>query len=137
MIQSGKKSQRGLALIECLAALALVGLAVLIASSVLAAHPRAVDRLQAHQEMLSAVEATIEAVRAGHCELRSGPVSGLPVEGRAAVAPRTSRAGVRVRLEVAAIKPAGLFVVSATARCTVRGQELTRELETMVWRRPS
>ncbi len=128
MIQSGKKSQRGLTLIECLAALALVGLAVLIASSVLAAHPQAVDRLQAHQEMLSAVEATIEAVRAGHCELRSGPVSGLPVEGRAAV---------RVRLEVAAIKPAGLFVVSATARCTVRGQKLTRQLETMVWRRPS
>ncbi len=115
--------QRGIALIEALAAVALVSLAVLIACNLLAAHPRAVDRLQAQQQMLSAVEATLETVRSGG-ELRSGPAA-ITVPGRAAV---------RVSLEVTAIEPRGLFLVTARARCTVRGQELTRKLETMVWR---
>lgn len=114
--------ERGLALAECMAAVALVGIAILAAASLLAAHPRTVQRLEAQHTMLHQLEATIESVRAGALPLQSAPVT--------VADPR-----IKVRLTVRAVPQSdGLFEVTATARTTVRGQVLSQSLHTMIRR---
>jgi type II secretory pathway pseudopilin PulG len=120
------RCERGTTLLETVIAVALIGLATLAAVSLLAAQPRAAERLAAQHELLRVAEATIESVRSGALPLLSGPVeSPIP----------TSRP-VRVSLEVRDLDPAGLREVTVTAVTRLREQRVERGLASLIWRRP-
>jgi hypothetical protein len=117
------RDERGLALAECIAAVALAGTAILIAAGLLAAHPRASQRLQAQQMMLRQLEATVESVRAEALPLQSGSVIGDQCQISIEVVPWSHDAG-----------QGGLFEVTVTATTTVRGELVSQSLHTMIWR---
>lgn len=117
-------NQRGITYIETIAALAMVGLAVLAASSMTAVHPVASARLEAQHEMLSALDITLERVRAGAVPLVAGKVDWT--------ADRASP--VHLSLEIRETAPTGLTWIRLVARTEVRGQALERAMTTAVWR---
>lgn len=116
-------NQRGFTYIEAIAAVSMVGLAVLAATSMTAAHPVASARLAAQEDMLSALDALLEDVRAGAVPLRSGVVR----------SPIRTSTPVRLSLEVESSEIAGLVRVRAIVRAEVRGQKLERVLSTAIW----
>lgn len=117
-------SERGFALVETIATVALVGLTVMAASSMTAVHPVATDRLEAQREMLRALDAVLEGVRSGTIPAVSGSVEPpIPV-----------RRGLSLQLDVDESDVPDLLRCSATARCTVRGRPTTRSLHTAMWR---
>lgn len=117
----------GLTLIECVAAVALLGIALTMAGGLLTAQPRVVTRLAGEQAALRVLEATLESARAGAVPLASGPVALPP--GR-----EGDPADLSVSLEVEPGELPGLHRVAAEARFTVRGQSVVRRIETMMWR---
>ena len=116
--------ERGISLIENIAALALVGLAVLVLTSITAVAPQTRERVEVQRAMLRTAEAAIEGVRAGATPLAGGPVT----------VDMTVAWPVTVRLEVSPAGVPGLWRVEAVARAEVRGQRLERRLSTQVWR---
>jgi len=56
-------TERGMTLMECAAALALIGIAILAADAFLSVQPQLTERLRAQQEALRALEYTLEPVR--------------------------------------------------------------------------
>lgn len=116
--------ERGISLIENIAALALVGLAVMVLTSITAVAPQTRERVEAQRAMLRTAEAALEAVRAEALPLVSGP----------AEVDMTVSRPVSVRLEVSPVGGSGLWRVEAVARAEVRGQRLERRLLTQVWR---
>ncbi len=119
-------SERGFTYVETLATVALVGLTVLAASSMTAAHPVASARLAAHEDMLVSLDAVIEGIRSGSIEAITGPVA-LPID-------TTTRLSLSIQVEET--DRAGLIWVRAQARCSVRGRPLERTLSTAIWRAP-
>ena len=116
--------ERGMTWMETAAAIALVGLAVMVGASLLAAHPRASDRLAAQHELVRVLDATLESVRGGVVPLASGELAPpVPTEHR-----------IRLALEVRPVGPSGLWEVTAVARCEVRREPVERRLSTLMWR---
>jgi type II secretory pathway pseudopilin PulG len=113
-------NQRGFTYIETIAAVTLLGLSIMIASSLTAAYPVASAHLVAQEEMLASLDAVLEGVRAGAIPAESGSVSS-PV-------PTSSR--ISVRLEVVEHDSGGLKKIRAVASTVVRGRVLSRELWT-------
>jgi type II secretory pathway pseudopilin PulG len=122
---SHRANERGSIFAETVCAVALIGIAVMIAASLLASHPRAAARLEAQTEVLRVLEATLESARAGAIPLVSGTVRPTPIRTRKAMT---------VVLRVREVGPPGLFEVTASARCPVHGTEVQRHLSTMMWR---
>lgn len=118
--------ERGTTLIEAIATIAMVGLAVVMWSSLTAVAPRATERTEAHRGLLRAAEVALEQVRAGRVPLESGSVE----------TPVRQRWPVRVTLDVRPAGSPGLWRVTAVARTEVRGDRLERRLVTQVWRTP-
>lgn len=116
-------NQRGLAYIEAIAAVAMVGLAVLAATSMTAVHPVASARLVAQEDMLHALDAVLEDVRSGMVPLRSGVVR----------CPISTSTPVRLVLEVESSEITGLVRVRAVARATIRGDAMERSMSTALW----
>jgi hypothetical protein len=110
--------------VETIAAVAMVGLAVVAASALTATHPTATDRLEAQRDMVRALDAVLEGVRGGAIPAADGWIAN-PI--------RTS-ARLQIRLSVERGRPDGLIRVVATARTTVRGRLLSRRLATSIWR---
>jgi len=117
-------NQRGITYIETIAAVAMVGLAILAASSMTAIHPVASARLAAQHEMLSALDITLERVRAGEVPLLAGEVDWTT--------DRTS--SIRLSLHIRETDRPGLTWIRLVARTEVRGQALERDMTTAVWR---
>ena len=113
----------GISYIEVVAALALVGVTVLAASSMTAAHPVGSARLAAHEDMLTSLDAVLERVRSGVAPAVSGRIQ----------SPIVTRTRVSLSLEVRQSELPGLVWVRATARSTVRGRQLERSMETAIW----
>ena len=121
-------TERGMTLIECAAALALIGMAILAAGAFLSVQPLLTERLRAQQEALRALEYTLESVRAGALPLVGGAQGvSLPASPEAA-------RDLTVTLRVSPGERPGLFVVAAEAIYSAGGKRCRRQLVTMVWR---
>ncbi len=119
------RHQRGSTFAETMAAVALIGIATLISGSLLNLHPTATLRLEAQDEALRVVEATLESVRAGAIPLTSATLSNPPIR---------VRHGMKVTLVVSPQETPNLYSVRIDARCNVRGQDVERHVSTMLWR---
>lgn len=121
-------TERGMTLMECAAALALIGMAILAAGAFLSVQPQLTERLRAQQEALRALEYTLESVRAGALPLVSGAqMASLPASPEAA-------RGLTVTLRVSPGERPGLFLIAAEANYSAGGKRCRRQLATMVWR---
>ncbi len=121
------RGRRGFTLLEALATVALLGVALSLAASLSSRGPRASERLLSHRTALRAAEGALEAVRAGVIAPVSGPVTVLGgVRGGPAV---------RVRLVVRPVDTRGLLEVRATATAAAPGRPVTQTLSTLVWRK--
>lgn len=119
---------RGVSLLECLVALAVLSLAVVLVTAGLAAARSTGERLLAQRSAVRAAENALEGVRGGALPLQSGPLVATVLVADA------DEWRMSVRLVVDALEPAGLYRVAAEAAFVVRGRPGARRLETMVWR---
>jgi type II secretory pathway pseudopilin PulG len=118
----------GYSLLEALAALAIVGMGLLAASSGLHSQAALARRTELRRHMLAAAEEVVEGVRAETIPLTGGTVttrSGQELE---------PGAGVRTFLQVVPLQIEGLYQVTAVARARLHGESLELQLVTMVWR---
>ena len=117
---------RGITALEVIGALAILGVTLILATSLDSRGPRASERLAAQRVALRAAEAALEAVRAGALPPVSGPV----------VVPGSlgQTRGLRVRLEVGPAGRPGLVQVRARATARAPGAPVTQTLATLVWR---
>ena len=118
----------GYSLIEVVIALALVGVALLIASNALQAHAMAAKRLEVRGELLRAAENVLESLRGLSLPLHAGPVELNSPPGQAP--------GVTVHtfIELEEAEIPGLHLVTVRARASLRGRPEELELTTMIWR---
>ncbi len=120
--------QRGFTLAECLVALTLVGFALVAATVAVSSQARAAERLHVRQELLQAVETTLEGIRGGVVPL----VSTSDVELLAS--DDAGGAGVRSAVEVEPLAPAGLYEVRVMSWTRSRDETMQLVVTTMVWR---
>ena len=120
--------QRGFSLVEAIAALAIFGLAVIVASSFLDVQMSAARRLEARADLVRAAETLLESVRGGVMPLTSGDVD-LSDEFQP-----MSSIRVRTTLRVTPRPLADLYEVQVEARAMVRSEEMVVSISTMVWR---
>lgn len=121
----------GFTYIECLAALTIIGLAIVAANAVFVARPGLEAGIQAREEATRALQLALETARAGAMPLVSSEQS-VPLPPDAAVAARSLTVTLRIR----PLQPAGLFEVRGRAHWLSAGRGHSQELLTMVWRRP-
>ncbi len=121
--------RRGMTLTECMAALAILGLALGLWVTLAAAGPRASRRLNAQREAFRALEGTLEIVRGGGVPLASADI---PIERL--LVPRAAK-GLTVRVTVKPTPQRDLHEVHVEARYTSEGIPMTSSLDTLVWRR--
>jgi prepilin-type N-terminal cleavage/methylation domain-containing protein len=118
----------GYSLLEVVVALALVGIALLIASNALQAHAMAAKRMEVRGELLRSAEDVLESLRGQSIPLDGGPVtldSGPGLD---------SGVVVHTFVEVEEREIPGLFLVTVRARTSVRGRTEELELTSMIWR---
>jgi prepilin-type N-terminal cleavage/methylation domain-containing protein len=115
----------GFTLIESLVALALVGVALLLAVGIQMQQPLALERLRARQAVTRALEAALESVRAGALPLADGVVPTAAVGGGAR--------DLVMRIRVEATATADLFAVTCEATYTLRGRPRRAALASLVW----
>jgi type II secretory pathway pseudopilin PulG len=115
--------QRGSILVESLVALVLLSAALLMGLPLLFGQPGVVRRLDAQRTALSALDSTLEALRAG----------ALPLQDARYGAGTPDDPVVWVETE-AQTQPAGLYRVTLRAIYQVREQTFERRVETLVWR---
>ena len=120
--------QRGFSLVEAVAALAVFGFAVVVASSFLDVQMSAARRLEARADLVRAAETLLESVRGGVMPLTSGDVD-LSDEFQP-----MSSIRVRTKLQVISRPLPDLYEVRVEARAMVRSEEMVVSITTQVWR---
>lgn len=124
-------SDSGFSLVEVLVALAILGLALLLGLGLLWQQRRVLVRLEARAAAERALGDALETLRSGAVPLSSGAVE----LGGASVGNLDPSAELAVVVRVIpAEPPAGLYRGQVLARCTLRGQTVTRTVETQFWR---
>ncbi len=124
--------QRGFSLLEVLVALAILGVAILLAMGLVLQNPRIVRRADAERQAFRAMESSLEAVRAGVIPLQTSTLDGF-VTAVGTPAPRD----LSIEMQVAPTELPGLFDVSLAASYRVERQTHVKRLRTMVWSPPS
>ena len=124
----GTVRQRGFSLVEAVAALAVFGFAVVVASSFLDVQMSAARRLEARADLVRAAETLLESVRGGVMPLTSGDVD-LSDEFQP-----MSSIRVRTKLQVISRPLPDLYEVRVEARAMVRSEEMVVSITTQVWR---
>ena len=120
--------RRGFSLVEAVAALAVFGFAVVVASTFLDVQMSAARRLEARADLVRAAETLIESVRGGVIPLTSGDVD-LADEFQP-----MSSIRVRTRLQVRPRQLPDLYEVRVEARAMVRSEDMIVSITTQVWR---
>lgn len=121
--------ERGFTLLETLVALTILAMVLLTATGMVLYHPRTVRRLDAERQAYRALEATLEAVRAGGLPLESGVVPAYTPPGSPA-------RRLTVRMTVTPEPQPGLSRVVLEAEYSVLNQRVRRKIESMVWEEP-
>jgi len=124
---------RGFTLLEVAIALAILSVALLLGMSLLLGQARMVRRIDADHAARAALEATLEAIRAGVLPLRSASYGGEDLAGIGGVGGGPPPAGMTIDLDVTASSPPGLYEVALRARYRIAGHELERRLGSLVW----
>lgn len=120
-----RSRQGGFSLLECVAALALMGFAMLVATSLLTVLAKSTTRTRVNLVMLHELESAAELVRAGLLPLRTGAVS-------FSTAADDCRSLVITAVVEGGDVP-GLYQVTLRAECDLGLTQKTRYLETQVW----
>lgn len=120
----------GYSLLEALAAIAIVGIGLLVAASALQSHAALVQRIELRQQLLEAAEEVLENVRGEAVPLTAGPVAQPFASGR------EIGAGIHASLRVVAREIEGLSEVTVVVRSRLLAEPMELELSTMVWRPP-
>ena len=123
-----KGRRRGFSLVEAVAALAIFGFAVVVASSFLDVQMSAARRLEARADLVRAAETLLESVRGGVRPLISGDVD-LTDEFQP-----MSSIRVRTTLQVIQRPLRDLYEVKVEAWAMVRSEEMVVSITTQVWR---
>ena len=113
---------------EAIAALAVFGMAVVVASSFLDVQMSAARRTEARADLVRAAETLLESVRGGVIPLTSGDVD-LTDEFQP-----MSTIRVRTTLQVTQCPLPDLYEVRVDARAMVRSEEMVVSITTQVWR---
>ncbi len=122
------RSDRGFALVEALAALAIFAMAVLIAAAFLQGHASAARRLEVRGELVRAAETTLEEIRSGVRPMVPATIDRTPEVGsRRNTAIRTT-----IRVDSAGVPD--LVLVSVSSHSAAAGEPMTVAIQTMVWR---
>jgi type II secretory pathway pseudopilin PulG len=117
----------GMSLAECLIALALLSLTMVMVTAGFATVRATGERLLAQRAALRAAENALEAVRGGALPLASGPVDPRVLVGDA------GEWRLRVRVLVDETEQPGLYQVVAEAAFELGERPGMRRLETLVW----
>jgi prepilin-type N-terminal cleavage/methylation domain-containing protein len=123
--------ERGFSLVEVLIALVLVGTALLMGMGLALQQPRIVRRLDGERQAFRAMEATLEAVRAGVVPLQTAELDGF-VTAVGTPAPKN----LRIQMQVDPEGTPGLFQVTLLARYEVEHRKVRKTLRTLVWSPP-
>ncbi len=119
---------KGYSLLEALAAIAIVGMALLVSTNALQTHARLARRAEIQQEMLRSAEDALESVRGNEIPLEEGPLQ-LSSEADGF---RKRTVYTIVRIEALDIE--GLYEVTVRSRTRFVDEPMELELRTMVWR---
>jgi type II secretory pathway pseudopilin PulG len=117
--------ERGSILIESLIAVFLISIALLMGLPLLFEQPRIVRRLDAQRHALTALDSTLEALRAGT----------LPLQPARYGTGTSDDPAVWVDVEPQP-DPPGLYRVSLRAVYRIRDRTYERKVETLFWRPP-
>jgi len=125
-----RHGQRGASLLEGLVALALIGIAILVAAAFLDTQAIATDRVQAQAELVLQLEAAVEGMRAGTVPLHSGALDPMPQS-----LPRSAEVDeLALSAQILPLEPPGLVEVTLNASCRTRRGRQTKTVTTRIWR---
>jgi len=133
------RAARGFSLLEVAIATAILGVALLLGMSLLLGEARTVRRLDADHAARAALEATLEAIRAGALPLRSASYGSEALAALTSPGTGPPPTAMTVDLDVsppAPPAPPGLYEVALRARYRVAGQDFERRLGSLVWQPP-
>lgn len=128
-LRSDRSAHNGFSLLEALVALIIVAMALLLGHGLVMRQPQALERLDAGDEALRAIEASLETLRAGAIELESGFL-----EPGIAYPPPANTQALMIDLEVTAAETPGLYRVSLEARYRVGRSIHRRQVQSQIWR---
>ena len=118
----------GYSLLEALAAIAIVGMALLVSTNALQTHANLARRAEIQHEMLRSAEDALESVRGSQSPLEDGPLH-LSSE-----TDDLRRRTVYTIVRVEELEIEGLYEVTARSRTHFLDEPMEFELRTMVWR---
>jgi prepilin-type N-terminal cleavage/methylation domain-containing protein len=121
-------SRDGFTLLEALVAMIVMALALLLGYGFMMRQPQVMQRLDAGDEALRAIEASVETLRAGAIPLKSGFL-----EPGIAYPPPHRAAHLVVDLEVTSTDVPGLYALNVEARYRVGRSIHRRRIETLLW----
>lgn len=120
--------QRGFSLLEAVAALALFGMAIVVAAGFLDAHMSAARRLEARDDLVRAAEIVLESLRGEALPLTGGAIDlSDQFPGRAS-------AQVSTRVQVTPRNLTGLYEIRVEARTVIRSEEMVVTVTTQMWK---
>jgi type II secretory pathway pseudopilin PulG len=131
VIGTGQPTRRpvaGFSLLEAVAALAIVGMALIVAAHAMSAYAASIQRAEVRQRLLWAAENVVESVRGGQIPLATGRVE----LDRELCPP--DHAGAYLFIEVRQRDQPGLYDVEVRAWTQLPARREVVELSTMVWR---
>ena len=128
MSREGDTRQRGFSLLEAVAALAIFGMAVVVAATFLDVHMSAARRLETRADLVRAAEVVLESVRGGALPLTTGAVD----LGREF--PPQSSARVKTWVQISPRTIPDLYEVRVEARAVVRSEEMVVSVTTQMWK---
>lgn len=140
LAKGSEQGERGVTLLETVVALAVLGVALLMALGLVWQQRKILLRLQASQEVAREVEGTLEALRAGALELPVGGGEGaasLVVASPAADPPHGVEAAEELSIIVRAEPvepPPDLYRARVEAHYRVLGEPRSLRVETLFWK---
>jgi hypothetical protein len=117
----------GFSLLEALVALTLIALVAFATMALIFQVPAVERRLDAHEEVLTLLEAQLEVLRANPIVVGEVDTEGLPL-------PDLPAAGnLRMRLESESLEDRGLYRLTLAATYSVGARHFEQKIETMMW----